>query len=78
MHQLLSRIGAFAKNPWLQLLGATVLLGTALNEVVASLGEEAALGVHHGAVLYGVVAVVRALPEALEFARTVGEVHELE
>lgn len=76
MHQILIQVGAVATNPFLRLLAALVLMSTGLYEVLAGIGEDLEIGVHHGALLYGGLAVLRALPEAMEGLGIVAEVHE--
>lgn len=76
MHTLHPWLRWIGDNPWIRLWSAVVLLSSGLFEVVATLEEELAVGVHHGAVLYGFVAVMKSLPEALDGIITLREVHD--
>jgi hypothetical protein len=76
MERLLRVLKAVGGNPWLRLVAAVVLLSSGLYEVLLTMEEELEVGVHHGAVAYGLVAVLKALPEALDGIVTLNEVHE--
>ena len=76
MHVFLSVLRRIGENPWLRLAAAVVLLCTGLFEAFEALDEELTVGVHHGAILYGLVGVLRALPDTLDGVEVLNEVHE--
>lgn len=56
------------ENPWLNVLVGVIFLVTGAIEMVDSMAEEAELvvGVHHGAMLYGLLHALRYLPDIFE------------
>ncbi len=56
---------AFANNVYVNLSSGLVLFGTSLTEVVQTI-EEGAIGAAHGVAIFGILHVMKVIPELLE------------
>jgi len=63
----------FSENPWVNLISGLVLVYTSGIEVFDSLDEEFKAGVHHGVFLFGIIQLLRSLPEFVEGATRIRE-----
>jgi hypothetical protein len=53
------------KSPYLNLISGLVLLITASIETYEGLAQEMEFGIHHGILLYSILHLIRAIPEAM-------------
>lgn len=69
MQKILKKLAAIAKNPYLQLFVALVLIGSSLMETISSIDEDVAklhVRVFHGTLLLGIMHLFRTLPEVVD------------
>ncbi len=73
LHRLIHR---FAKNPLLNLFAGLILLLSGLIECLASLVEgwyDFPIGSHHGIAVFGLLQMVKALPDVVESFKLIEE-----
>ena len=64
-----------ATSPYLNILAGIILISTAGYETWESIGEFK-LGTHHGVLVFGLLQVLKGLPEALHGAKEISEGEE--
>ncbi len=80
MHRFFAGIRRVADNPWLRVLVALILVATGVSETLTELEADVAdmaLRAHHGVLLYGVVDLLRTLPDLFEGIAGIAEVREV-
>lgn len=79
MNKFLERVGKFAKNPYLQMFVAVVLIVSSAREGWGTVVEDASSGrlrASHGTLLLGIVHLMRTLPDVVEGVERAGEAAE--
>lgn len=71
---MLKQLRRFAENPRVNFLSGLVLLITAGNEVYDSLVGDFHLGAHHGVALFGLLQMLKYLPEVVHGAEQVSRI----
>lgn len=61
---MIETLKKITENPWLNLIAGAILLGTAGYEVWESLAEHT-IGAHHGVALFGLLQLLRSIPEVM-------------
>ena len=69
---MLGILEKIARNPYLSLVAGTVLLLTSGWEIVQSLGT-LEVGAHHGVAFYGLLQMLRSIPEIAEGSKDIVE-----
>jgi hypothetical protein len=61
-------LSRFLENPWTNIVVALILIGTSGIEVWEDFAHDtdAGLGAHHGILVFGVVSLLKAVPDAVE------------
>ena len=70
---MIKYIERFVENPYVNFITGLVLIFTSGVEVFESLDEEFKLGVHHGVFVFGILQVLRSLPEFIEGSKSLKE-----
>ena len=71
MYRLMEALRAWTENPYVNLVVALVLVITGVQEAWDTLGVDLAslnFGVHHGAIVYGLLHALKTLPDIVEGA----------
>ena len=59
---LISSLRTITSNPYINLSAGAILIWSSVSEVIAST-EEAAMGAHHGVLVFGILHTLRTIPE---------------
>ena len=70
---MIKYIEKFVNNPYVNFLTGLALLYTSGLEVFDSLDEDFKMGAHHGVLIFGILQVLRSLPEFVEGSKKMKE-----
>ncbi|WP_135606973.1 hypothetical protein [Solemya velesiana gill symbiont] len=63
------------QSPFLNILSGLILLATAGNEIIETLGEPS-IGAHHGIAIFGIIQILKAIPELMHGLKEAEEAKE--